>query len=99
MTLHGQVRSSSVHLLRDYALSGAGITCLPTLLASNELLAGRLVPILTDYRLSSFDFAAVYPETQRRALKVRTLIDFLIGRIGDVPQWDQLLLDRGILVN
>ncbi|VVQ21829.1 LysR family transcriptional regulator [Pseudomonas fluorescens] len=99
LTLHGQVRSSSVHLLRDYALSGAGITCLPTLLASNELLAGRLVPILTDYRLSSFDFAAVYPETQRRALKVRTLIDFLIGRIGDVPQWDQLLLDRGILVN
>ena len=99
LTLHGQVRSSSVHLLRDYALSGAGITCLPTLLASNELLAGRLVPILTEYRLSSFDFAAVYPETQRRALKVRTLIDFLIGRIGDTPQWDQLLLDRGILVN
>jgi hypothetical protein len=27
------------------------------------------------------------------------LIDFLIGRIGDTPQWDQLLLDRGILVN
>jgi DNA-binding transcriptional LysR family regulator len=97
LTLHGQVRSSSVHLLRDYALSGAGITCLPTLLASNELLAGRLVPILTDYHLSSFDFAAVYPETQRRALKVRTLIDFLIGRIGDTPQWDQALLDRGIL--
>ncbi|WP_321374960.1 LysR family transcriptional regulator [Pseudomonas extremaustralis] len=97
LTLHGQVRSSSVHLLRDYALSGAGITCLPTLIASNELLSGRLVPILADYRLSSFDFAAVYPETQRRALKVRTLIDFLIARIGDAPEWDQALLDRGIL--
>jgi DNA-binding transcriptional LysR family regulator len=91
------MRSSSVHLLRDYALSGAGITCLPTLIASNELLTGRLMPILADYRLSSFDFAAVYPETQRRALKVRTLIDFLIARIGDAPEWDQALLDRGIL--
>ncbi len=98
LTLHGQVRSSSVHLLRDYALSGAGITCLPTLIASNYLISGELVPILTNYRLSSFDFAAVYPETQRRALKVRTLIDFLIERIGDAPEWDQQLLDRGILI-
>ncbi|AIL62266.1 LysR family transcriptional regulator [Pseudomonas alkylphenolica] len=98
LILHGQVRSSSVHLLRDYALSGAGITCLPTLIASNYLISGELVPILTNYRLSSFDFAAVYPETQRRALKVRTLIDFLIERIGDAPEWDQQLLDRGILI-
>jgi DNA-binding transcriptional LysR family regulator len=66
-------------------LDGVGLACLPTLVASNEFISGRLVPILTDYRLSSFDFAAVYPETQRRALQVRTLIDFLIRQIGEMP--------------
>lgn len=98
LTLHGHVRSSSIHLLRDYALSGAGITCLPTLVANKELISGQLVKILTDYRLSSFDFAAVYPETQRRALRVRTLIDFLIEHIGEIPQWDRSLRDRGIII-
>jgi DNA-binding transcriptional LysR family regulator len=99
LTLHGHVRSSSIHLLRDYALSGAGITCLPTLVASNELISGQLVPILTNYRLSSFDFAAVYPETQRRALRVRTLIDFLIEDIGEIPRWDRSLHDHGIVIH
>lgn len=99
LTLHSQMRSSSIHLLRDYALNGAGITCLPTLIASDDFISERLVPILNDYRLSSFDFAAVYPETQRRALRVRTLIDFLIERIGEVPLWDQRLINRGMVLH
>ncbi|MDH4565268.1 LysR family transcriptional regulator [Pseudomonas sp. BN414] len=95
LNLTGQVRSNSVHLLRDYAVTGTCVVCLPTLVASEDLLAGRLVPVLTDYSLTSFNFSAVYPATQRRALKVRTLIDFLVERISDEPAWDRPLLERG----
>ncbi|GLZ88668.1 transcriptional regulator [Metapseudomonas resinovorans] len=95
LNLTGQVRSNSVHLLRDYAVTGACVVCLPTLVASDDLLAGRLVPVLTDYSLTSFNFSAVYPATQRRALKVRTLIDFLVESISDEPAWDRPLLERG----
>ncbi|MFC5695877.1 LysR family transcriptional regulator [Pseudomonas sp. GCM10022186] len=95
LNLTGQVRSNSVHLLRDYALTGTCVVCLPTLVASDDLLAGRLVPVLTDYSLTSFNFSAVYPATQRRALKVRSLIEFLVERISDEPEWDRPLLERG----
>ncbi|QEY62766.1 LysR family transcriptional regulator [Metapseudomonas lalkuanensis] len=95
LNLTGQVRSNSVHLLRDYAITGACVVCLPTLAASADLLDGRLVPVLTDYSLTSFNFSAVYPATQRRALKVRTLIEFLVERISDEPAWDRPLLDKG----
>ncbi|MNF62158.1 HTH-type transcriptional regulator DmlR [compost metagenome] len=95
LNLAGQVRSNSVHLLRDYAITGACVVCLPTLVASHDLLAGRLVPVLTDYSLTSFNFSAVYPATQRRALKVRSLIEFLVERISDEPEWDRPLLERG----
>ncbi|MNT87077.1 LysR substrate binding domain protein [compost metagenome] len=71
------------------------MVCLPTLVASDDLLAGRLVPVLTDYSLTSFNFSAVYPATQRRALKVRSLIEFLVERISDEPDWDRPLLERG----
>ncbi|WP_044872771.1 LysR family transcriptional regulator [Pseudomonas sp. LFM046] len=95
LNLTGQVRSNSVHLLRDYAITGACVVCLPTLVASDDLLEGRLVPVLTDYSLTAFNFSAVYPATQRQALKVRTLIDFLVERTSNEPAWDRPLLERG----
>ncbi|MGV8919682.1 MAG: LysR substrate-binding domain-containing protein [Pseudomonas sp.] len=95
LSLPGQVRSNSVHLLRDYAATGVCIVCLPTLVASDDLLAGRLIPVLSDYSLSSFHFSAVFPATQRRALKVRALIEFLVEKLGDEPSWDKPLLELG----
>ncbi|WP_449433434.1 LysR family transcriptional regulator [Pseudomonas putida] len=95
LSMQGQIRSNSVHLLRDYALTGKGIVCLPTLVVSDDLLSGRMVPLLTDHTLASFNFSAVFPATQRNALKVRSLIDFLFERIGDEPAWDKPLLERG----
>ncbi|QQX56419.1 LysR family transcriptional regulator [Pseudomonas chlororaphis] len=97
ITLHGQLRSSSLHLIRDYALSGAGIVCLPSLIVSDDLISGRLSPVLSQYRLPTLDFVAVYPEAQRRALKVGTLIEFLAENIGTNPKWDQPLIQRGLI--
>lgn len=95
MELPGMIRSNSVHLLRDYALTGGGIVCLPTLAASAPLLDGSLVPILTDYVLSPLHFAAVYPATQRQALKVKALVEFLAEWLGPEPTWDAPLMERG----
>lgn len=60
LSLAGQVRSNSVHLLRDYALAGTALVCLPTLVAHADLESGRLLPLLIDYPLSSFNFSAVF---------------------------------------
>lgn len=95
MELPGMIRSNSVHLLRDYALTGGGVVCLPTLVASASLLDGSLVPILTEYHLSHLSFAAVYPATQRQALKVKALVEFLAEHIGPEPCWDVPLIERG----
>ncbi|ANA33700.1 LysR family transcriptional regulator [Ralstonia mannitolilytica] len=95
LELPEQMRSNSVHLLRDYALTSAGIACLPTLVVSEDLLAGRLVPVLADYDLAPLHFSAVYPETQRQAVKVRALIDCLVSHHTGEPAWDVPLLERG----
>lgn len=98
LSLPGQVRSNSVHLLRDYAATGVCLVCLPTLVASDDLLKGRLIPVLPEYTLSSFNFSAVFPATQRRALKVRTLIEFLVDKFREEPHWDKPLLERGWVI-
>jgi DNA-binding transcriptional LysR family regulator len=95
LSLPGHLRSNSVHLLRDYAVTGVCIVCLPTMVACDDLLEGRLIPILPEYDLASFNVSAVFPATQRRALKVRTLIEFLVEKFSDEPEWDKPLLARG----
>jgi len=97
LVIPGHVRSNSVHLLHDYATVGGGIVCLPTLVASDSLISGALVPVLHDYEIGSFSFSAVFPSTQRRTLKVKALIDFLAERIGEEPPWDTPLRERGWL--
>ena len=70
------IRSNSVHLLRDYALTGwwCGV---PAHAGGERGAVGRLArPILTDYTLSPLSFAAVYPATQRQALKVKRWSSF-----------------------
>jgi DNA-binding transcriptional LysR family regulator len=95
MELPGMIRSNSVHLLREYALTGGGVVCLPTLVASEALVTGRLVPILTEFQLVPLSFVAVYPSTQRQALKVKALVEFLVEYIGAESPWDRPLLERG----
>jgi hypothetical protein len=51
--------------------------------------------VLADYDLAPLHFSAVYPETQRQAVKVRALIDCLVSHHAGEPAWDVPLLERG----
>jgi DNA-binding transcriptional LysR family regulator len=51
--------TNSVHLLREYALEGAGIVCVPTIVASDALLAGDLRVVLLEHQLSTFMLSAI----------------------------------------
>lgn len=93
--LPAKLRSNSVHLLHDFVLSGAGISCLPTLVCGDDLAKGALVPVLQEYELlPPLELLAIYPPTQRRALKVKLLVDFVTRRFTDDPPWDRALRSR-----
>ena len=89
--LPARVHSNSVHLLRDFARIGGGISCLPTLTCSEDLLAGTLVPLLGDYELPSLELLAIYPTTHRGAVKVKLFIEFIRKRFSGEPEWDRVL--------
>ena len=95
--LPAHLRTNSVHLLKEYALSGAGIACIPTIAAADAILAGELTPVLYGYRLSSYWLTAVFPETHRHTLKVRLFVDFIQKRFRGEPHWDRVLITNGFL--
>lgn len=90
--------TNSVHLLREYALEHAGIVCLPTLVASESVLNGRLRLMLPEHPISSFWLSVFYPSTVRSALKLKLFLDVLEqGFAGVLPPWDRPLLERSLI--
>lgn len=89
--------SNSVHLLREYAQEHAAIVCLPTLVASEAILAGQLELVLQPWPLSSFWLSVFYPPAVRSALKLKLFIDALTSNFSGVPPWDAALVEAGLM--
>lgn len=89
--------TNSVHLLREYALEHAGVVCLPTLVASSAVVAGELVLVLPQQRLSSFWLSVFYPQSARGSLKLRLFLEALVASFAGTPPWDAALLERGLI--
>jgi DNA-binding transcriptional LysR family regulator len=75
--------------LRRAALAGLGLVYLPTYLLSDDLRAGRLVPLLLDHTHPGTWLYAVYPENRHLSPKVRAMIDWLVEELGPEPEWDR----------
>lgn len=89
--------TNSVHLLREYALEHAGIVCLPTLVAGEAILKGKLEIIMPEQLLSSFSMVAVYPSTSRHAFKLKLFIESIATEFTQEPPWDAALIEKGLL--
>ncbi|MFP3584696.1 LysR family transcriptional regulator [Paraburkholderia sp. SIMBA_055] len=93
---HSQQFTGSARLLMDdgealqaAALSGFGIAYLPTYLTSEDLRAGRLVPLLESYAFDGEPIRVVYPSKRYLSPKVRSFIDLLVDSWGDEPPWER----------
>ncbi|HSW18603.1 MAG TPA: substrate binding domain-containing protein, partial [Ramlibacter sp.] len=89
--------TNSVHLLREYALEHAGIVCLPTLVAGEAIRRGELKVVLPEHQLSSFPLSAVYPNTSRKAFKLRLFIEHIGNEFTHDPPWDAALIKLGLI--
>ena len=82
-------RANDIEVLLLKALSGTAFVVVPASIVGNEVADGRLIPLLTDIRLS--DYSAMYAIYPHRDLPVRTRLFFDAVRehIGkDIPIWE-----------
>jgi DNA-binding transcriptional LysR family regulator len=94
-TLHGQpqirIRANNGEALACAAVAGMGITTGPTFILGRYLTEGALQRILMDYRRPSIGIFAVTPPGRLLPQRVQRFIEFLSGRFGDRPYWDENL--------
>jgi len=77
VTVHGLLESNDGQVLRAAALDGLGILVQPTYILYDDIVAGRLVPVLDDWDLPHLAINLAYPSRKHLSAKVRTFIDFI----------------------
>ncbi len=68
--------TDDMSVLRDAAMAGAGVVQLPTIFVSDDVMKGRLVDVLPDWRPPSGIVHAVFPSRRGLLPSVRALLDF-----------------------
>lgn len=86
----GTITANESQVLMGAALRGAGIAMLPTYLAVPEIMAGRLRAILPECEPQVVGIYGVYASRRQMPLVLRTMLDFLVERLGNAP-WDKPL--------
>lgn len=88
--VRGRLRVNNGDALAQAAIGGLGIALLPSFICGEDLRAGRLVQLLPEWNERS-DAAvfAVFAASRNLSLKVRVFVDFLAGRFGERPYWDE----------
>ena len=100
LQVKGLLESNDGQILRAAALDGLGILVQPTYILYEDMVAGRLVPVLDDWDLPRLTVNLAYPSRKHLSAKVRTFIDFMVehfarmnyeqkwnGRFGMVDTW------------
>ena len=84
----GPLVSNNGGILMRAALDGQGIADLPTFIIGDALRQGRLVEVLAGHRRQNRGIFAVFPANRHLSPKVRSFVDFLVGRFGGRPYWE-----------
>jgi DNA-binding transcriptional LysR family regulator len=87
----GNLRCGDTNVLRLAAVRGLGVLMLASFILAEDMQAGRLVPILTDYTIGQFGVFTVYANRRFLPPKVRLFVDALAVRFGPDPQRDPFL--------
>ncbi len=88
-----RIRANNGEALACAAVAGLGITTGPTFILGSYLREGSLVGILNDYRRPAVGIYALYPPGRMLPRRIQVFSDFLAGRFGDHPYWDEGLGD------
>jgi DNA-binding transcriptional LysR family regulator len=78
VTCKGVLESNEGQVLRAAALKGMGILVQPKYIVHDDLVAGRLTPVLDDWDLPRLHINVAFQSRRHMSAKVRTFVDFVV---------------------
>ena len=87
----GPFRSNFLLGMREAVLAGQGIARMPSFCVADDLAAGRLKCLFSDWTHKPEGIYALYPHRKHLPAKVKAAIDYFLEVFGDNPYWDAVL--------
>lgn len=75
----GRLTFNHSECLVEAACAGAGIIQISSYVTGEAIARGRLVPLLTDYRVESPVLSILYPNKRHATPRVRAFVDFMVA--------------------
>lgn len=88
VSLSPVLKADNAEVLRLAALAGQGVALLASFVVSEDIAAGRLVPIMQDWSPAESAASIVYPNAPFVPQKVRVLSGFLAAKLGNTQAWN-----------
>lgn len=89
VAVQGRIRYSNAEACLQAAEAGLGLACVPSFVAGNALRRGTVRSVLRAFEPEPYSVHVLYPHSRHLAMKVRALVDFLVGRYRDTPHWER----------
>jgi len=78
LPVQGLLESNDPQVIRAAALKHLGILVLPMYIIHEDVVAGRMVPVLREWELPRLTINIAYPTRRHLPAKVRCFVDFLV---------------------
>ena len=82
LTVRGLLEANDGQVLRAAALNHLGILVQPMYILHEDVVAGRLLPVLREWDLPRLTINVAYPTRQHLPAKVRCFVDFLVEQFA-----------------
>jgi DNA-binding transcriptional LysR family regulator len=77
-----RLRSNQGPALRQAAVAGLGLVMQAEVVLADDIAAGRLVPVLTDYMPEPRPMHLLYPRDRQATPKLSSFVEFVVARFG-----------------
>ncbi|TKK27160.1 LysR family transcriptional regulator [Pseudomonas sp. CFBP13528] len=88
VVVHGNITANEAGTLLRITLADAGVAMLPSYEAGELIRSGTLVRLLPDAQPRQMNIYAVYASRKHMPSALRSLLDFLVQRFPEEPDWD-----------
>ena len=93
MKIKGVLESNEGQVIVKAGLNGLGIVIQPAYIVHDDVVAGRLVPVVDDWDLPRLKVNVAYPNRRYVPSKVRAFIDYLVDHF-EVMEYERRWIQR-----
>lgn len=68
--------------VKEVVLAGGGVGLIPEIVVQDDIAAGKLVQVMSNYQTFEFGLFAIYPHRKFVAQKVKTFVEFLFEKFS-----------------